>query len=280
MKIRILHRIVLLIVLVVSLPGFGKARQKPFFFIQLTDTQMGFLSANKQTEEEKKLYSETVAFINKVKPDFVAITGDFVNNRKDTSQINAFKKITATINKKIPVYLIPGNHDMGQKPTPEHIQFYFSHYPADRFNFTHKQVQFIGINSCLINSGIGEEQSQFEELQRVLQDNKPGYRRIIFSHHPFFIQSIDEKDSYSNIGQQYRTQYMDLFAKSNVVAVFAGHYHNNAEASYKGIQMITTSAVGKQLGKAKSGFRIVKVYPDKIEHNYVELDSLPEKVKL
>ena len=39
--------------------------------------------------------------------------------------------------------------------------------------------------------------------------------------------------------------------------------------------MITTSAVGRQLGKDKSGFRIVHVFRDRIEHRYHDLDGEP-----
>jgi hypothetical protein len=41
---------------------------------------------------------------------------------------------------------------------------------------------------------------------------------------------------------------------------------------------VTTSAVGKPLGKAPSGLRIVKVYRDKIEHSFYGLDELPLSV--
>lgn len=253
-------------------------KQEPFFFIQLSDMQMGFISGNKNCDEEIKLYTETVSFINNIHPKFVVITGDFVNNRTDTSQIKLFKKITLLINKKIPVYCIPGNHDMGQKPTKENIDFYFKYYDSDRFNFTYGNIQFTGINSSYINSGSEQENEQFNWLQESLTNKPVTMRKIVFSHHPFFIKDIDEKDNYSNISLPKRIQYMDLFKKHGVVAVFAGHYHNNAEAFYQGIDMVTTSAVGKQLGSAKPGLRIIKVYPDSITHQYVELSSLPVKV--
>jgi hypothetical protein len=42
--------------------------------------------------------------------------------------------------------------------------------------------------------------------------------------------------------------------------------------------MIVTSAVGKPLGDAPSGVRIIKVYKDRIEHSYYPLDQIPDKV--
>ena len=44
--------------------------------------------------------------------------------------------------------------------------------------------------------------------------------------------------------------------------------------------MVTTSAVGYPLGDDPSGFRIVKVSQDKVEHQYCGLDHMPEPEKL
>jgi hypothetical protein len=66
----------------------------------------------------------------------------------------------------------------------------------------------------------------------------------------------------------------------NVSACFSGHYHRNNIAQYGEIPVITTSAVGKQLGKDSSGFRIVKVFSDKIEHEYVDFENVPDQMIL
>ncbi|MDX9748533.1 MAG: metallophosphoesterase [Paludibacter sp.] len=247
----------------------GKKQKVVFQFVQLTDTQLGMTSKNENSVEEERLYKLAIDEVNKLKPAFVVITGDFVNQRSDTNQIKTFLELTSLFDKKIPIYLIPGNHDVGQKPDKGTLDFYFRFYPTDRFSFAYKGVQFIGINSCLVNSGIEEETVQFNWLKQEL--NKNTTRKIIFSHHPFFTHDFNEKDSYSNIPFTQRSEYMRLFQSHGVAAVVAGHYHNNAEAQFQDIPMITTSAVGKQLGKANSGFRIIRVYNDSISHSYFEL---------
>lgn len=252
---------------------WAKLPKELFTFVQLTDIQMGMVSKNDNTVDEERLYKLAIDEVNKLKPKFVVITGDFVNYRTDTNQIKAFKHLTSLINPKIPVYLIPGNHDVGQIPDKEKLDFYFKYYPTDKFYFRCKGVQLIGINSCLINSGTEQEINQLKWLKATLMKKSANMRKIVFTHHPFFIADIYEKDSYSNIPLAQRMEYMQLFKTTGVVAIFAGHYHNNAEATYDGIEMITTSAVGKQLGKAKSGFRVVTVYKDSIAHRYVELPT-------
>ena len=262
--------LIIALMLLIAMRLSAQKQQMLFQFVQLTDMQMGMISNNQNCEAENQLFDVAVSEVNKIKPAFVVITGDFVNSRTDTNQIKSFKKITALINKRIPVYLIPGNHDVGQKPNDETLNYYFKHYKTDRFIFSYKGFKFIGINSNLINSGIEQEIIQLEWLKKQLKGDKP---TIIFSHHPFFIADINEKDSYSNIPLQKRLDYMQLFKEHGVKMIFAGHYHNNAQAQYEDIEMITTSAVGKQLGKAKSGYRLVTVYKDSIVHRYIGLQT-------
>jgi len=75
-----------------------------------------------------------------------------------------------------------------------------------------------------------------------------------------------------------RPKYLNLFKKYGVDAVFSGHLHNNAEGYSGDTEMIVTSAVGRPLGDAPSGVRIIKVYKDRITHTYYPLDQIPERV--
>lgn len=265
--------LIFLVVFGFSFQICSKTPRAQFAFVQLTDMQIGMISKNENTVEEERLYQLAIDEVNKLKPKFVVVTGDFVNQRTDTNQIKAFKRLTSYINPKIPIFLIPGNHDVGSKPTSETMNFYFKQYPTDKFNFRCKGVQLIGINSNLINSGITAEIDQWEWLKKVLAANPNATRKIIFTHHPFFITDINEKDKYENIPLAKRLEYMQLFKENGVRIIFAGHYHNNAKANYQGIDMITTSAVGKPLGKVKSGFRLVTVYKDSISHQFIELPT-------
>ncbi|HET9569806.1 MAG TPA: metallophosphoesterase [Bacteroidales bacterium] len=253
---------------------FGKSPKEQFTFIQLTDPQMGFISGNKNCDEEIRLYTKTVGYINQIKPKFVVITGDFVNNRTDSVQIDAFKKITSSISKKIPVYLIPGNHDISMKPTTETLNLYFQNYGMDRFDFVCKKVQFIGINSCLIKSGTEQEKLQLDWLKVCLAKGPVKMRKVVFTHQPFYIRSMDEADSYETIPQPERSEYFQLLKASGVIAVFSGHYHNNAKSTYQGIDLVVSSAVGKTMGKVGSGFRVIKVYRDSIANTFVELSKI------
>ncbi len=72
---------------------FAKKQRELFTFVQLTDMQMGMISKNENTAEEERLYRLAIDEVNKLKPKFVVITGDFVNQRTNTNQIKAFNEL-------------------------------------------------------------------------------------------------------------------------------------------------------------------------------------------
>ena len=269
--------------LIIILSGFVSAQKKnqdsPWFFIQLSDPQFGMLDGNNGFEKETALYEKAVAKINDLRPDFVVITGDFVNDQHSASQINEFKRITAKISSKIPVYYTPGNHDIGQNPDATSLDNFKRNYGDDQFSFRHKGSVCIGFNTGIIKAGPEKyEKEQSDWLTKKLRQSRKAQHIMLFTHYPFFNKTADEPAGYSNIDPENRKKYLDLFSSNRVDALFCGHHHNNGYASYGNMKLITTSALGKPLGEAPSGFRIVKVYPGKIDHQFFGLEELPGKV--
>ena len=52
-------------------------------------------------------------------------------------------------------------------------------------------------------------------------------------------------------------------------------YYDNALVTDSGIELITTASCGKALGGSSLGFRIVTVFPDRIEHKFYGFDDIP-----
>ena len=255
--------------------------QDPFYFVQLTDPQFGMFEGNKEFVKETALMEKAVGAINKLSPRFVVVTGDLVNDGNNPEQIKEFKRICSLIRKDIPVYLTPGNHDVGQQPTKESLKNYRDEYGYDCFSFQVNGTCFIGLNTQIIWTGLKDsEDSQFVWLNKVLENSQKCNHRIVFGHHPLFVNSIDEPDKYENFPTAKRNTYIGLFEKYNVGNMFAGHLHHNASGQIGQFKMNVTSALGMQIGKDKSGIRIVKVYPDHVESDYFQLDSIPDRIDL
>ncbi len=264
--------ICLIMVLVFSCSA-SREINRSFFLIHITDPQFGSISNNKGIAEETALYEKTVAKVNMLEPAFVVITGDLVNDKSNKTQWDEFRRITGLIKPEIKVYILPGNHDIGQKPEVNDLEYYKSLFGNDRFSFKLKKVSFIGFNSSLIKAETPVfEDEQYEWLQKELARNKGAKLTLLFCHYPLFIKDPAEPENYSNFSPEIRQKYLDLFSQSGVDALFSGHLHYNTAGKYAETDFITTSAVGKQLAKDQPGFRVIYLDGYKIRHEYLPLN--------
>jgi serine/threonine-protein phosphatase CPPED1 len=278
---RIFITLSIFLAVAIAASGQNKNKFRAFFFIQITDPQFGMTEADKGFATETALYTRAVESINKLHPEFVVITGDLVNDRKNASQVTEFKRITAMIDQKIHVWYSPGNHDVGQVPTRETIDSFIYDYGHDRFSFFYRNNLFIGLNTSVIkNKMAGLEEDQFEWLEKTLSQNRWVSHKVILSHYPFFISDPDEAEVYSNISPEIRNKYLRLFKEYGVDAAFAGHLHKNTSAKYGTMEMTATSAAGKPHSEAPPGFRVVIVRPDRLESIYYGLDEVPSRIRI
>ncbi len=284
MRLKVFSTRIILLLILTFIFNYASPQNReddaPWFFIQLTDPQLGMYDNNQGFKKETALLEKAVTGINQLRPDFVVITGDFVHNQNSIDQIKEFKRIVGTIKPEIPVYFTPGNHDIGQNPDRQRLKRYRHNYGSDRFAFLHKGSTFIGFNSSLIKARlVKQEQKQYNWLVSKLKKYNSATHKILFCHYPFYNSTPGEPESYSNLAPDQREKYLSLFETNGVDAVFSGHLHNNKELTYGQVMLVTTSALGKPLGSAPSGLRIVKIYNNRIEHIYFGLDELPDSIK-
>ena len=254
------------------------ADSAPFFFLQLSDPQFGFIDNNKSISAETEAMNKAVTAINQLKPPFVVITGDFVNNSKSKEQIAAYKSMIAQIDSSVKVYMIPGNHDLG-KVSRASIDKYKKNYGETHFSFRYGDCAFIGIDSNIIKEEDKErEEVQFKWLEQELQKTKDARFKFVFTHCSVFLKRMDEPVNYSNFSLPMREKYVRLFQKYGVNAIFAGHLHNNAYGKVGNMEMITIGPVGKVLGTGYQGMNLVKVYPDRFISEFIALNQLPKEV--
>ena len=254
------------------------ADSAPFFFLQLSDPQFGFIDNNKSISAETEAMNKAVTAINQLKPPFVVITGDFVNNSKSKEQIAAYKSMIAQIDSSVKVYMIPGNHDIG-KVSRASIDNYKKNYGETHFSFRYGDCAFIGIDSNIIKEEDKErEEVQFKWLEQELQKTKDARFKFVFTHCSVFLKRMDEPVNYSNFSLPMREKYVRLFQKYGVNAIFAGHLHNNAYGKVGNMEMITIGPVGKVLGTGYQGMNLVKVYPDRFISEFIALNQFPKEV--
>jgi len=135
---------------------------------------------------------------------------------------------------KHPLYLTPGNHDVGDKPNDcspaasvneDYLALWDEHFGAQYQSFDHDGCHFIIINAQVINSGLAAEEEQRAWLEADLTANR-GKRIFMHSHYPPYFSKPDEEENYDNIGEPGRKWLLDLLEKYGVEALFIGHVHN------------------------------------------------------
>lgn len=254
--------------------------QSPPFFIQMSDPQFGMFAEDRNFTQETANFEFFVANANRLHPVFVVACGDLVNRAGDAAQIAEYKRIAAKLDRSIPLHNVPGNHDVGNDPTPESVALYRKNFGPDYYTFLAGDFTGIVLDSSLIKApekAVEEARKQERWLAGELEKAGSG-RAIVFQHHPYFLESADEPDQYFNIPKETRARYLALFHKHGVKYIFAGHYHRNAFGRDGELEMITTGPVGKPIGPNPSGFRIVRIESGGLKQDYYGLGTIPNQV--
>ena len=261
-----MRRIFLLILLCATLPVFGQGFE-PFTFVQMSDTQIGFMDRSPGYGQTDSLMMAAVAAVNAVDPVLVLMTGDMVNDPYDAVQDSVYRVRIAEV--KAPVYVIPGNHDMKGFSDTEHAH-YMSMRNSDRFSFRERDCAFIGFDSnCILDKATDFEAAQKAWLEAELAAAQGCRHIFVFLHCPIIRESIDEREDNSNFPVAKREEYIGLFKKYGVMAVFAGHTHQDYACEYDGIGFYTAGPVGNAFGHGKPGYQVVRVNADGISVEYV-----------
>ncbi len=248
-----------------------------FVFLHITDPQVGMYKALDREEDysiEARDFARALTLVEELQPDFVLIGGDMVEWWSNEEQIALFMDFAEQLEQHTTVYLQPGNHD--HPPTDEGVAFYRDLYGPDYYSVSHRGSHLILLNSNLIeyNDRLPEhEQEQWEWLVEELKtasELSPDHT-FVFVHHPFFLYSPDEDDTYFNIRPETRELYLTLFEEHGVDAIFAGHYHREAGGFRGDMEMIVTSSLGTPLGNQPAGLRRVVVNPSYYEHEFLPL---------
>jgi len=241
------------------------------------------------------LYDDLVARVNAMNPEFVVHLGDItdpvpVSPDLDAS-VEAFHKASEVFS--MPYYMVPGNHDVGEKIHPalpaindrvsittSAIDQYERDFGKQYYSFEHGGCLFLVINTMLLNSGLEQEREQWNWLLQLLSENSDK-RLFVFAHYPLYLSARDEPDFYDNIDEPARTSLIDLLKQYRVEGYYAGHVHNYFYNYLNGMHQFILPSTGiirtdymeffrtpptREMGSfdpAKLGFFWVDVYADR-----------------
>ncbi|MBN2302369.1 MAG: metallophosphoesterase [Lentisphaerae bacterium] len=233
----------------------------------------------------------TVEEFNRIKPDLVLHMGDVASSwpfRPGNSE-GLERGISIMRNLKMPFYITPGNHDVGNKPSghgggkttelsSESLAEYRRIAGDDYYSFEKEGCVFISYNCYLFGSGLPDEDKQWQWLERTLSESE-GKRIICFAHCPPYIVRPDEPGpgNYDACDEPYRSQFVDLINKHKVEIVFTGHTHHpffNMLGSVPHVVVGSTAFArifcgpwpehpdGEAFDPAKAGYCLARLLPD------------------
>jgi len=241
---------------------------KPFTFVQVCDTQLGFGGY----EHDIESFKQTVKQINALKPDFVLVCGDLVNTA-DEKSFSDFNTIKAGLS--MPCYCVAGNHDIGNTPSLQSLQFYSKAVDKQpNYSFDHKGAAFIIVNTQLWKAPLEVESERQDAWLKTTLEAAANKQSPVFivGHYPLFLKTPDEEEEYMNLPLKKRKELLQLYETHGVVAVLGGHTHRLLINNYKGIQLVNGEATSRHFDERPLGFRLWHVDNQKsATHEFIAL---------
>jgi len=207
-----------------GLPGWASAARRSasaqdFYFVQLSDTHIGFSDPTINPDADGTL-TKAVAAVNALPdaPDFVVFTGDLTHSTDDPverrKRLTQFRDIAAGLKVK-DVKFMPGEHDASLDRGKAFGEF----FGATHYTFDHKGLHFIVLDNVSDPAAlIGDAQLQWLAADLAKLDRRQPI--VVLTHRPLF-ELYPEWDWATRDGQKA----IDLLSPFEYVTVFYGHIH-------------------------------------------------------
>lgn len=212
-----------------------------FQIIQISDLH---LSADRAYNYEG--WEACLRYIERERPDFVAVTGDNVLDDPDREEDHAFARDELA---KIPVpwAAVPGNHDigdanptpyMGQHVTEARLERYLHFFGCDRWQRDVGRWRLVGINSLLLGTGMKAEGEQSAWLVDEIAGHGGG-PIALFLHKPLFLRGQGEKENPDwCLLAKGCGQLLELFRGADLRLVASGHTHHYRTMMWNGTALV------------------------------------------
>ncbi len=268
-------------------------------FAVVTDTHFA-VSADGQGEHiYTKLAKQTLAEVQAAGVDFIIHLGDVLNHFPSSPQWSAAVKLAREqiAASRTPIYAVPGNHDVGQKPSltapavaisrvrQEWLDAFRQQFKSDYHVVDRAGCRVILLNCLLFNTGLPAERAQWDRLRGDLEGAK-GSKIVLGFHMPLFWcrQGDPGPGNYHLIDEPVRGQLLELVRQYKVRAVFTGHAHQPIVNAWSEALLLTAPSTSFAVSygfypglgpistePSKLGWLLVRVYEDDLIVNRFRL---------
>lgn len=225
-------------------------------FAVLADSQ--FVAASPDSKEVR-LARESLRQIVAAKPDFLVISGDFVDTAWPQDFDLADRILQEEVAGRLPLYYIPGNHEiMG----PGTLTNFLDEFERNRYTFDHKGTRFILLDSSTGSFRTAEFQ-QLIDFKAALDEaaRDPAVKNVVVSaHHPprdplptENSQLGDRKEA--GLLEQWLTEFRERSGGKGAIYI-GGHAHTVSLDRVEGVPYMVVGPSGKApyAAPAQGGF--------------------------
>lgn len=266
-------------------PGCGSSSS--FFFVQLTDPQLGMLTYASNDVAvaldwsiERQMLEMAITEVNRLSPAFVFAGGDFQNwwpqptgrngvlegrGEVGEAQVADVQRAFSRLNPGIELYPTPGNHDIDDTPNNATMRRYATLWgaaSAQGFSFEAEGHLFLVLNSMVYFDGsqagaAASTQSSWlrREIARARSRPELTGGAFVLTHVCPFVSSPDEPAGWANWPLAARHEVLGVTtsgAGDKAVRLWlCGHLHSNTgsttDVDGTGVEVVVTSAVGSRM---------------------------------
>jgi len=201
---------------------------RPFSFVQLSDTHVGF--SGPPNPLGTRAFEEAVRTINALPepPDLILFTGDLTHDSEDrgehASRMKKFREIAAGLNVRN-VKVIPGEHDAGL----DGGALFRDVFGETHYSFDHKGVHFVALdNVSRAKPEVGGEQLAW--LKKDLSRFDASAPVVLFTHRPLF-DLKPEWEWFTHDGDDV----MNAVSACRNLTVLYGHIHRRQVTPLNGV---------------------------------------------
>jgi len=204
-----------------------------FRIVQLSDLHYGSLVP-------LELIQHVVERANKIKPDLIVCTGDYVHEKNSAKQIDQVWPVLSQLTAPMGVYSVLGNHD--HWADTDRSDYWLT---RSRQDLRHKSVQIERQGQRLWLAGAGDFWEDHRNLDTLL-DNLPGSDcRIVLAHNP----DTADTQYFSRIdlmlsGHTHGGQVSIPFIGPPVLPVQNKNYSSGMKRSPRGCKVFISKGIG------------------------------------
>ena len=194
--------------------------------------------------------------------------GDFVAQSKENRYRFFFREL-AEVKGKIPIFFVPGNHDVYDKSNKYSLENFHRYCGPDHYWFSRGDAAFVVLNDA--RSTIPKD--QFSWLESTLRRLRGTVTHIfVFMHVPPF--DPREGQSYS-LPKSDKEKFIALMEKYRVAYVFSGHIHCYFKEVINGITYIVAPPAGgtPRCSPPSYGYIRITVNGEEIKDSVVTVEN-------